>query len=45
MKEWNVYVSGRYIGTVQETTEDAARAAAFSKYDIPEDADVSVSRR
>ena len=31
MKEWNVYVNGRYVGTVNETTEDAARAAAFSK--------------
>lgn len=28
MKEWNVYVNGRYVGTVNETTEDAARAAA-----------------
>lgn len=29
----------------QQITEEAACAAAFSKYDIPEDADVSVSRR
>lgn len=45
MKEWNVYADGRYLGTVHETTEEAARTAAFSKFDIPEDADVSVSRR
>ncbi|EPU9135631.1 hypothetical protein ACV0PV_006158 [Pseudomonas aeruginosa] len=45
MKEWNVYADGRYLGTVHETTEEAGRAAAFSKFDIPEDADVSVSRR
>lgn len=45
MKEWNMYVNGRYVGTVNETTEDAARAAAFSKFDIDEGAAVSVSRR
>ncbi len=45
MIEWNVYVDGFYVGTVQEKTEAAARAAAFSKYDIPGSADVSVSRR
>lgn len=45
MKEWNVYVNGRYVGTVNETTEDAARLAAFSKFDIDDGAAVSVSRR
>lgn len=45
MKEWNVYVDGRYVGTVNEKTEALARHAAFSKYDVPEDADLSVSRR
>jgi len=45
MKEWNVYVDGRYVGTVQEKTEEQARLAALSKYDVPDDADLSVSRR
>lgn len=45
MKEWNVYVNGRYVGTVNETTEEAARLAALSKYDIDDDGDLSVSSR
>lgn len=45
MFEWNVYVNGQYVGTVQEASEDAARCAALSKFDPPEDASISVSRR
>ena len=45
MKEWNVYVDGRYVGTVHEETEALARLAAFSKYDVPDDAELSASRR
>lgn len=45
MKEWNVYVDGRYVGTVNEETEALARLAAFSKYDVPDDAELSVARR
>lgn len=45
MKEWDVYVDGRFVGTVHEKTEALARLAALSKYDLPNDADLSVSRR
>lgn len=45
MIEWNVYVNGRYVGTVQETTEELARCAALSQFDVPDNADISVSRR
>ena len=43
--EWNVYANGHYIGSVFAGTEEDARCAAFSQYDLPEDASLSVSRR
>lgn len=45
MKEWNVYVDGRFVGTVHESSEESARLAALSQYDLPDDAALSVSRR
>lgn len=45
MVEWNVYVDGRFVGTVHETSEENARCAAWSKFDLPEDAEISVSKR
>jgi hypothetical protein len=45
MSEWNVYVNGKYIGTVQARDEDDARMAALCRFEVPEDASVSVSRR
>lgn len=45
MIEWNVYADGCYVGTVHAVTEDAARLAALSRYEIAEDAGLSVSRR
>lgn len=44
MKEWNVYVRGKYVGTVDARTEELARLAAISRYDIVDD-DFSVSLR
>ena len=44
MIEWNVYVSGRYVGTVKATSsEDSARLAALSTFTPTEDDDVVVS--
>ena len=45
MKEWDVYVDGRHIGTVNETSEEYARCAALCKFDIAAESDLSVSRR
>ena len=45
MKEWNVYVAGRYVGTVSASTEAEARLAALSDYDIDDEASLSVSLR
>ena len=45
MIEWNVYVDGRYIGTVDARSEEFARLAAWSTFDLPEEANVSVSKR
>lgn len=45
MKEWNVYVNGECIGTIFDTTENGARCSALCKYDIPDDAELSVSLR
>jgi len=45
MFEWNVYVNGKYVGTVMEATEEGARCAALHHFDVPPDASVSVSRR
>lgn len=44
MNEWNVYVDGKYIGTVMGRDEDDARLAALCRYEILEDASFSVSR-
>ena len=45
MAEWNAYADGRYLGTVNAVNEDDARCAALSKFDVDEDAAISVSRR
>lgn len=45
MVEWNVYVNGRYVGTVDARTEEEARCAAWSCFDPPEDASISVAKR
>lgn len=45
MAEWNVYVNGKYVGTVHERSEELARCAAWSRFDPPEAADISVSKR
>lgn len=45
MCEWNVYVNGKYVGTVDARTEEEARCAGWSRFDPPEDASISVSRR
>lgn len=45
MFEWNVYVNGRYVGTVDARTEEQARLAAWSRFDPPEDASISVAKR
>ena len=42
---WNVYVNGKFIGTVNETCESSAICGAFAKFDLDEDARVSVSKR
>ena len=42
---WNVYIDGRYVGTVHEASEALARCAALSKFDPPEEANISVSKR
>jgi len=45
MHEWNVYVDGTYVGTVHARTEDSARNAAWSTFDPPEQAEISVHQR
>lgn len=45
MFEWNVYVNGRHVGTVDARTEEQARLAAWSRFDPPEDASISVAKR
>ena len=45
MVEWNVYVRGRFVGTVFAESESSARHAAFSDFDIDREADISVSKR
>lgn len=45
MVEWSVYVNGRYVGTVIAASEEGARCAAWSQFDPPEEADVSVAKR
>lgn len=45
MHEWNVYVNGKWVGTVHARTEEDARNHAWSRFDPPEDASISVSRR
>ncbi len=45
MYEWNVYVNGKFIGTVNETCESSAICGAHAKFDIDDDARVSVSKR
>lgn len=45
MKNWDVYIDGRWAGTVQETTETLARCAAATKYEIKTTSSLSVSER
>lgn len=45
MNEWNVYVDGKYVGTVHAQCEDDARNTAWSRFDPSEDASISVARR
>jgi hypothetical protein len=45
MVEWNVYVSGRFVGTVFADSESSARNVAFSDFDIDSEASISVVRR
>lgn len=39
---WQVYVDGKYVGDVGETSEALARCAAISKFDIPIEKEFSV---
>jgi hypothetical protein len=43
--EWNVYVEGKYVGTVQASTEDSARCAALSRFDLNGEVALSVHPR
>ncbi len=43
VRRWTVYVDGKFKGYVSETTEANARCAAITVYDIPVDAEFSVS--
>ena len=45
MVEWNVYIDGKYVGTVFAGSEEEARCASWSQFDPAEDSDLSVSRR
>lgn len=45
MYEWDVYIAGKYVGTVHESSEALARCAALSRFDPSEDVDISVSKR
>ena len=45
MAKWNVYMDGKYVGTVQAISEEDARCYVLSEFDFPEDAEMSVSRR
>jgi hypothetical protein len=45
MFEWNVFVNGHYVGTVDARTEEEARGAAWSRFDPPADASISVAKR
>lgn len=48
VKEWDVYIRGKYVGTVHETKEEFARCAALSKFVDEDDfdgEDLSVSVR
>lgn len=45
MFEWNVYVDGKYVGTVDTKNESEARCAACSVFDLQEESEISVSKR
>lgn len=45
MIEWNVYVRGRFVGAVFAESEQSARHAAYSDFDIDRESDISVSKR
>lgn len=34
MKEWDVYIDGKHVGTVHAKDEDEARLAAIYKFDV-----------
>jgi hypothetical protein len=38
MKTWNVHCEGRFLGTVEENTEELASCAALSKFALTADA-------
>ncbi len=44
VKEWDVYYSGRWKGTVHAKTEGEARLAAMSSTLFPEDVEVDPDR-
>ena len=43
--EWNVYIDGKYCGTVQARDEEEARCNAIVKYEPNENARISVQKR
>lgn len=45
MKEWNVYINGKYVGTVDARDEASARLAAISRYEPGDEDSISVNRR
>lgn len=45
MKEWDVYINGKFVGTVHEANEDQARCAAAYNYGVCEDDEIEVSVR
>lgn len=45
MKEFDVYVNGKYVGTVLAKDESDARLAAFHKFDTSAINEVSVNPR
>jgi hypothetical protein len=45
MKTWDVYIDGRWAGTVEETTETLARCAAATKFEITTTSCLSVMER
>lgn len=42
MKEWYVFINGKCVGTVNETSEALARMAAMHKFTVGDDDDLMV---